>query len=354
MVEQGDTNKVKLKYQAFKTFKRNKTKENLIKYAKVRNETLGLMRKMRQKYENELSKGAKKNPKKLAKYIRSQGKTKDRVNLLVKQDGSDVNTGEEIAQELHNFFCSVFVEEKDGELPAFPDRVLREDCLESIEVTMEEVRKQIKVLDEDKAPGPDDVSPFLLKRCCDEVAHPLSVIYKLSLKEGQLPEQWKRASVVPIFKAGSKKSPNNYRPVSLTSQVCKILERIIKEQMTRHLMSKHLISAEQHGFVQGKSCLTNLLEALEDWTQILDENHYGLDIIYCDFRKAFDSVPHRRHQETLCIWNQGSGSQMDQQLSDWKEARGSGPREDIQPGGSNERRATGVGVGTYLVLTLCK
>ena len=108
-----------------------------------------------------------------------------------------------------------------------------------------------------------------------------------------MPEEWKKASVVPIFKTGSKKSPNNYRPVSLTSQVCKVLERIIKRHVSKHLLDNDLITNEQHGFVPRKSCLTNLLESLEDWTHVLDNNE-SLDIIYCDFKKAFDSVPHQR------------------------------------------------------------
>ena len=285
---------IKHKYQMYKQYRHHQTKESFMHYAKARNETLAALRKARQKFENDLAKMAKKNPKKLAKYIRSQGKVKDRVCQLLKQDGTMADSGHEIAQELQRFFCSGFVYEKDGELPEFADRVEEADVLENIEVTVEIVRSELQGLNEEKAPGPDGISPFLLKKCTEQVIYPLVLLFRKSLQEGQLPEQWKKASVVPIFKAGSKKSPSNYRPVSLTSRVCKILERIIKKQVTQHLQDKELISPEQHGFVAKKSCLTNLLETLEDCTQILDNNKTSLDIIYCDFRKAFDSVPHRR------------------------------------------------------------
>ena len=165
--------------------------------------------------------------------------------------------------------------------------------LGEIKVTEEHVQEELQSLNEEKAPGPDDMSPYLLKKCAKQLAYPLMLIFVKSLEEGQLPEQWKRASVVPIFKAGSKKSPNNYRPVSLTSQVCKVLERIIKKHVTKHLLDNNLITDEQHGFVPRKSCLTNLLESLEDWTHVLDDKE-SLDIIYCNFKKAFDSVPHQR------------------------------------------------------------
>lgn len=171
---------------------------------------------------------SKKTPKKLAKYIRKQSKTKDRVSPLVRQDGGVTKTDGEIAQELQAFFCSVFVQEGDEELPEFANRVQEANVLDEIKVTEEHVQEELQSLNEEKAPGPDDMSPYLLKKCAKQLAYPLMLIFVKSLEEGQLPEQWKRASVVPIFKASSNKSPNNYRLVSLTSQVCKVLERIIK------------------------------------------------------------------------------------------------------------------------------
>lgn len=108
-----------------------------------------------------------------------------------------------------------------------------------------------------------------------------------------LPEDFKQANVSPIFKKGNRKNPENYRPVSVTSIPCKILESIIRDNMVKHLETNRLIAKEQHGFVRGRSCLTNLLETLDDITNSLDEGE-GLDMIYLDYRKAFDSVPHKR------------------------------------------------------------
>ena len=113
------------------------------------------------------------------------------------------------------------------------------------------------------------------------------------METGTVPNDFKEAYISPIFKKGSRNDPGNYRPVSVTSIPCKILESIIRDSMVNHLDIHKLIAKEQHGFVKGRSCLTNLLETLDDITNSLDEGE-GLDMIYLDYRKAFDSVGHKR------------------------------------------------------------
>ena len=107
------------------------------------------------------------------------------------------------------------------------------------------------------------------------------------------PSQWKEANVTPIFKKGDKRNPGNYRPVSLTSIPCKIMEKIIRDKIFLQLEENNLLSPCQHGFVSKRSCITNLLGVLDHWTSILDEGT-PVNAIYLDFSKAFDSVPHMR------------------------------------------------------------
>ena len=104
---------------------------------------------------------------------------------------------------------------------------------------------------------------------------------------------WKTAEVVPIFKKGKKSDPNNYRPVSLTSSVCKLVETVIRDAIFKHLESNELLTDAQYGFRKGRSCCTQLLDSMKDWANAIDEG-YSMDIIYLDYRKAFDSVPHER------------------------------------------------------------
>jgi len=119
-------------------------------------------------------------------------------------------------------------------------------------------------------------------------------IYQLSYETGSLPDDWKKAHVVPICKKGYRTNCENYRPVSPTSVPCKI----IKESLVKHLKSNKLLCQKQHGFRRGRSCLTILLETLKSRTQALDDG-YGLDVIFLHYRKAFDSVPHQRLLEKL-------------------------------------------------------
>ena len=159
----------------------------------------------------------------------------------------------------------------------------------SISITEQEV---IKVLNKKKSPGPDNMHPKLLQEVSAEVVKPLTLLFQKSIAEGKLPDNWKKANITPIYKKGSRSEAGNYRPVSLTSVVCKLLESIIRDHILDYL-NKSVFTAEQHGFVKGRSCLTNLLEVLELRTHSMDKG-YGLDVICLDYRKAFDTVTHQR------------------------------------------------------------
>ena len=165
--------------------------------------------------------------------------------------------------------------------------------LEDFEIEERDVKKILKNLNVYKAVGPDEIHPRVLKELSDVIAAPLTILFNKSLNEGSLPLDWRIAIVTAIFKKGDRKKASNYRPISLTSQVVKILETIVRSKMIDFIIENNYLSKSQHGFVPCRSCLTNLLETLEDWTQMYD-NSKTFDAIYLDFRKAFDSVPLHR------------------------------------------------------------
>ena len=113
----------------------------------------------------------------------------------------------------------------------------------------------------------------------------------MSLQEGIVP--WKEANIIPLFKKGSRNKSVNYRPVSLTSVIRKLLESIIRDHMMDFLIKHKLLNPSQHGFLKAKSCLTNLLYFLEEIMKWVDDGS-PVDVIYLDFQKAFDKVPHQR------------------------------------------------------------
>ena len=113
------------------------------------------------------------------------------------------------------------------------------------------------------------------------------------MEEGDIPTEWKSANVSPIYKKGSKNKAENYRPISLTSIICKIMESFIKERVVAHLISNNLLSSKQFGFISGRSTATQLLRYLDKCIDTI-VNGGVVDTIYLDFQKAFDTVPHRR------------------------------------------------------------
>ncbi|KAI8493802.1 hypothetical protein Bbelb_281490 [Branchiostoma belcheri] len=174
-----------------------------------------------------------------------------------------------------------------------PTQRMYEEDLNSINVSVEDVSRRLKNLNPNKSPGPDNIHPRVLKEMAEVLATPLQIIFTKSLEEGKLPREWKIGHITPIFKKGSKKSPSNYRPVSLTSVTGKVLEGIVRDRIVDHMKSNELFTKHQHGFLPGRSTVTQILECLEDWTESLDGGE-PTDVIYLDFRKAFDSVPIQR------------------------------------------------------------
>ncbi|CAM4687446.1 unnamed protein product [Caretta caretta] len=138
--------------------------------------------------------------------------------------------------------------------------------------------------------GPDALLSRVLKKLADVIAEPLAIIFENSWQSGEVPDDWKKANVVPIFKKGKKEDPGNYRRVSLTSGPGKIMEQVLKESILKHLERK-VIGNSQHGFTKGKSCLTNLIAFYDKITGSVDEGK-AVDVLFLDFSKAFDMVSH--------------------------------------------------------------
>ncbi|KAK8734465.1 hypothetical protein OTU49_005821, partial [Cherax quadricarinatus] len=108
--------------------------------------------------------------------------------------------------------------------------------------------------------GPDNISPWVLRKGAEMLCVRLTTVFNTSLETGHLPEKWKTANVVPIFRKGNRNEALNYRPVSLTCIVCNVMEKIIRRRVVEHLERNKIINENQHGFMEGKSCVTNLLE----------------------------------------------------------------------------------------------
>ncbi len=155
--------------------------------------------------------------------------------------------------------------------------------------TESETQRAPEALNPNDGAGPNGLFPKALKLPSPYIAPSISRIFNLSFETSQIPDGWFHAIVTPVAKALHTAGPNLFRPISLTSDVCKA---ILKEKMLAHLSQFSLLTSRQHGFFPRRSTLTNLLVAEELITKWLDEGS-AVDLIYLDFSKAFDSV-HRR------------------------------------------------------------
>ena len=152
-----------------------------------------------------------------------------------------------------------------------------------VNVTNDIVLNKLKNLKSSKSAGPDGLHPRVLREAAAQLCVPLTILFKRSLDEGLLPEDWKRANVIPIFKKGEISDPGNYRPISLTSAVCKVLESIIRESIIEHMTCNSLLSNAQHGLLPKRSCVSQFLTSIEYWTDEMQKGN-PVDIIYVDLR----------------------------------------------------------------------
>ena len=153
--------------------------------------------------------------------------------------------------------------------------------------------KQLKNLNENKATGPDELPYRVLKETAEQIAPIITHIFQQSYNTSKLPNDWLQALVTPIHKKSLKSNPANYRPISLTCILCKVMEHIIVSNIWKHLHKHGIILHFQHGFQSGLSCESQLIETVHDWMTALD-NKTQIDAILLDFAKAFDKVPHKR------------------------------------------------------------
>ena len=140
-----------------------------------------------------------------------------------------------------------------------------------------------------KAPGSDGITPRLLSACSCGIAVSLSRLFNRSFAEACVPQEWKDALVVPIFKSGSKSSATNYRPIALLSLVSKTLEKIVSVKLSYHLQP--FLSSRQSGFRRKDGTELQLLRLVQEWSSALDSGKY-VGVVFFDIKKAFDRVWH--------------------------------------------------------------
>ena len=229
----------------------------------------------------------------LYNHVNKKLSNRAKIGVLNTRSGDSASTDAEKADVLNEYFCSVCTQD-DGQKPSFDSKTAEGDAgiatISFDEIKLIAATRRIKT----KLPtssGPDGYPVILLKKTIGALSQPLSQMFGSFMSVGRMPSSWKEANVTPLYKKGPSSDPANYRPVSQTSVFCKLMEQVIVADVTSYMKEKGLINKHQHGFLNGRSTTTNLLESLSDWTVSID-NKITQTVIYVDFTRAFDTVSH--------------------------------------------------------------
>jgi hypothetical protein len=271
-----------------------------------------------ERFELDMAENMRRNGKDFHAYVNRQQTVSERIHALRAANGELQTEGQQICSILNDCFYDVFTKEPHDIMPTFEDRTYKHINPSASELyNRYTIWARLEKLDVNKAIGPDGIHSRVLKECAEAMSTPLTIIFQRSHIEGRAPKLFKQANVSPIFKKGCKATASNYRPISLTLIACKVQESIQHDLNLEHLSNENLIAPKQHGFLHAlpkKSCTTNLLESYEYMSETL-ANYQPIDVVYMDFSKAFDRVPHKRLLHKLqAYWIRG---QLLAWISDW-------------------------------------
>jgi hypothetical protein len=233
----------------------------------------------------------KSNPRYFFSYAKRFSKVKSNVGPLKDKDGILHQDPEKMANILQQQYTSVFSNPESSKAEK-PKMVENDVSIENIIFTTEDIIRAIDSIDAYAGTSDEDIPARVIKECKQHLCIPIKLIWSRSLHSETVPSILKTQFITPVFKKGNRSDPGNYRPISLTSHIIKIFERILRQRLVTFLEGNKILNQSQHGFRKGRSCLTQLLSHYDRILQNLN-NNCETDVIYLDYAKAFDKVDHR-------------------------------------------------------------
>lgn len=227
----------------------------------------------------------KADPAKFWRYLSS--KNKKEIKLCI--DGTMIEDPFAVACNFNDYFHGVFTNESQN--PILPHCL--PSAIDDPTFPLEGILNLLVNVKAKKSCGPDNIPNEFLLRYSNWCAMFLQLVFQKSFETGVLPDEWKLSRVVPIYKAGDPYSPYNYRPVSLTCISCKLMEHILYKHISVYIEEHNILSTRQHGFRQGFSTVTQLTGFHYDLAKGMDDS-IQTDVIFIDFAKAFDTIPHKK------------------------------------------------------------
>lgn len=284
---------IKKKYKLWQNYKRNRDPTVLVSFQNLRSRIKNDIDNEFKAYCSRLQNDIVHNPSAFWKFVKTKKSSTALPNAMVDCAGEIVQHPEGIAESFSQFFKESFTVSNNNNANASGqtrDHGFTSDSFRMPELSEPYVFNCLKKIKPKGTVGPDKIPAFLLNDCAPVLASPLCKIFNLCIVTSKFPNVWKISKITPVFKKGEVNKIENYRPVAIINNFSKVFEIAINEHLSFYLKNK--ISPLQHGFIKGRSTVTNLTCITQYITDAFDEC-LQVDVVYTDFSKAFDRLDHK-------------------------------------------------------------
>ena len=310
----------RVKDRDYRSWTRDKNDLNWAIYRASRNNYFQECERIKMEYEEHiyanLASEIDKNPKRWWSLVgKVMNTTKKSSYPILIKNGEMYETDREKANIFNETYLeSSTLEANEYELPLEEPNLPDHDLIDNVIVQEQDVEDILKGLDVNKAYGPDNLSPRLLKEAGGSIVKVLTLLFNKSLELAKFPQAWKRANVLPIFKKAETFITTNYRPVSLLSILAKVFEKIVFKYLYNYFCQHFLISVWQSGFLPGSSTVTQLTEIYNEFCKAVNKGK-EIRVVFLDISKAFDRVWHKGLLHKLKgLWNNRQITRMAKRL----------------------------------------
>ena len=251
-----------------------------------------ILRRLQKREANAVDK-IKSNPRFFYSFAKRFAKSKSSVSPLRDSQGRLHDKPEEKAELLQEQYVKVFSNPEEADPGKATENIQCQsgNTLSNADFNPKDIAEAIKELDPYSATPDVDIPARVLVSCKDHLSYPLYLLWRDSLDSGEIPPCLKHQYITPVFKKGDRTEAANYRPVSITSHLIKVFERVLRTHLVQFLEENNFLTSHQHGFRKRRSCLTQLLEHFDTVLKTLNSGD-EVDVIYLDYAKAFDKVDH--------------------------------------------------------------
>ena len=251
---------------------------------------------LRLQYEKKMLARAKKNDKQFSRYVKSKTQTRTDIGPLLLPTGERTFDSKKMANALKDRFSKVMGDEEVLIIPDFN----KQGIICSVDTSYARIRKAIKRFKIGSSPGPDGVSPLIIKSAGEPLVRVMAKLIEESVNElGEFPASQKEGSITSVWKnKGDRLDPEYYRPIALNNLLGKIMESVVLQTIIEHLEKNRLLNERQHGFREQYSTTTALFQTQSSIIRKV-ENGHSVILVLLDFSAAFDRVSHNKIMEVL-------------------------------------------------------